>query len=204
MSVLREPALLVLMAVIVTQLWRQSWVDSAVFIAAALVIVIDHGRWPRRLALPRPLVGSRPWIAGAVVIGSLLVGAALATLPRTSAQLSLALAVPGIVAAVLALRRPRGVEVGRPAPPSPDADDVSDRGRGWLLWVGVALTLALIELTMFLGQPDPKTGNEERPTLSVIVEPWFDSALARAVGIAVWLCCGWWLVRRIRAVTRSA
>lgn len=156
---------------------RRNAVDIAVFLAIAVLIVLE----------PHLGLGSRPrprWLdRGAVAATTAVVlGLLVAATERTSVIVEAALALVGLVALTLVLRAGPGAPSGRQAP-------------RWWVWAVVLVVGCLLELGDFLSQPSPQTDNLDHPTLSGVVEPLLADPWVRGAAAAAWLLVGWWLVR---------
>lgn len=183
-----DPTVPILLAALAVHVVRRNVFDIVVFAATVALICVD--RW-RPLPVRRfdRVWGSRPVMAGTVVVFGALVGWA----DVGSWPVRIALALAGL-AALLVLTG------ARPAirPGAADPGDGGARrpvGRGWLVWAGLLVIAALIELANFLQQPDPQTGSYRHPTLSTLIEPLLASPVFRMVTLAVWAAAGWWLIR---------
>ena len=78
---------------------------------------------------------------------------------------------------------------GAPAPA-----DVDPRGATvWGLWL---LAFLLWEAGAFLFQESPTVGNDDHPTLSLLMDPLLQQQPVRALGYLAWLVGGWRLLRR--------
>lgn len=200
----REPAVPILLAAMLTQVWRRSWLDVAVFGGSAGLIAWDRPLWPARLPVPQPIPGTGRRRGLEVLLAGLVYGVVLAPLPRTSAWFSVGLAVPGLVAALAVIgRAPGRGHPGTADRDEPAARDTSGSALGWGVWVVLALVLAVAELAAFLSQSDPRVDNPTRPTISTLVDPWLQSAEVRTVAIGLWVWLGWWIVVRVRAAGGS-
>jgi hypothetical protein len=112
----------------------------------------------------------------ALIVGCALL-AALARPLTTSAVL--AVAVPGVLLLALRVRRP----VARPV-------EVGMRG-GTVAWSALAAGVAAWWLVAFTWGNDAN-----HPTLSLLLDPVFDTYPGRLAGWLAWLCAGRWLVTR--------
>lgn len=191
---LLDPTLLILLAALAVHVVRRNVFDIIVFAGTIILILIDRQLRPGTGAsVPgRRSSGRRPpgrWSPArirwwTVATLALLFGAVVGSLQPAGVPERIALAVPGLVAALLVTLRGRA---DRPRP----------IGRWWAAWPALLILAALIELSSFLQQPDPQTGSYRHPTLSTLIEPLLDAPVVRAGALMVWLAAGWWLVRAV-------
>jgi hypothetical protein len=120
-------------------------------------------------------------LTGAVAYSWLAGGLRQNTLPATAA-----IVLPGVAAVWLARRRAPS-DRGR----APDADP-----RGAITWALWLLAFLLWEAGAFISQESPTVGNRDRPTLSLLMEPFLEPQPTRALGYLAWLVGGWRLLRR--------
>lgn len=96
-------------------------------------------------------------------------------------------AIPGILLLGYALRRGwhrRSADL----PPVP----LGHTGRrGLAVWAVLFAVLAVWILSVHFSSPRPSY-----PTLSYLMNGWFDNYAVRVGGFTAWLGLGWWLVRR--------
>ncbi len=200
-SLLREPALPLLLATSVAMVVREYLPDILLFLGTSVLVVVDAARWddarPRSPRPPAAQVAVRS-LAGALVP----VAGLMALLPRTSGRLDLAFAAVGLTALGWCWspgrgrhRAGRGAAVPeRPAPSRPAPPR-------WTLWPALGVSVALVELWSFVHQTSPRVDSPAHPTLSTVTEPALASTPARAVALWLWLLAGVWLLRRVRAWT---
>ena len=191
-TIVREPAIPLLGLAGLVQVVRAYPVD-VVLHAGSLCLAVLLLRRPGgdRLvdASPSPTTG-RTRVAALVTAAAY--GLAVSFVPQTSWWLDACLAVPGVVALWLLVSRGRAVRI--PVAPAEPA-----RPTRWWVWPALGLSVALIELTSFLSQPDPRTDSVDHPTLSTVIEPALGNQAMRALAVGGWLLVGWWLMRRVRA-----
>lgn len=96
---------------------------------------------------------------------------------------AVAVAVPGVAVAVLALRRPSLSVTAEPAV-----------RRGAAIWAVVVVTGLLWEAAAYFGELT--VGQYEHPTLSVLLAPLLHDQVVRFAGWSLWLYAGWRLIRR--------
>lgn len=222
---LRAPAVLVITVTGLFHLWwRGALVDGVVFLLVVVALVAGDlvgSRSPSmcrptlgRAALPRALAAAPAWQPlqapgsrlGNMVRGRMLTAVAVASVAACYGWLVsklawggwavlTALAVPGVIAGVLAW--PQCVTVTR-----------RSRAAGRWAWASVLVLACMWQLTAFLLQQQPVPGRlYDHPTVSVFIDPLVRSQPGRGVGLAVWLAGGYVLLRRAQAantVTKGA
>ncbi|MGH8773631.1 MAG: hypothetical protein ACRDWI_00120 [Jiangellaceae bacterium] len=123
-------------------------------------------------------------LAGALLLAATFAYAATASTTKVnSAPAAVAVALPGVVVAVRALRAP-----------SRDVTAVEPLGRTTLLWASLTLVGLLWEAGAYLGEHT--VGQYEHPTLSVLAAPLLHEPGARFAAWSLWLLAGWRLLRR--------
>ena len=161
---------------------RGAEVDGLVFVIIGIALVVAELRDRRETPPPREASLDKRWI----LLGALLClgyGLLVGRWALASAQVILAVAVPGLLILPLAWR------VG------PPGENRAPRTK-WV-WAGVMILVCLWELISFLSQPDPQTDSYDHPTLSAILNPMFQHESFRVVVLTVWLAIGFWLARRL-------
>lgn len=187
-SVLREPALPILLLAWLAMLRREYVPDIVLFGGAAVLLVIAERRAQGRAASAEPASRSRHRVPGLAATG--LVALVMATLPR-SGWLDASFGVVGVVVLVICLwPSPEG---------QPGIGRHVDEPAGWWVWPVLGVTLGLVALWSFLHQVSPMVDSPAHPSISSLVEPGLDHGLARLLALWLWLLGGWWLLRRVRA-----
>jgi hypothetical protein len=161
---------------------RGAEVDGLVFVTVGMALVVAELRDRRETPPPKAPPLDKRWI----LLGALLClgyGLLVGRWALASAEVILAVAVPGLLILPLAWR------VGPPG----------ERGapRTKWLWAGVMVLICLWELISFLSQPDAQTDSYDHPTLSAILNPMFGHEPFRVVVLTAWLAIGFWLARRL-------
>jgi hypothetical protein len=62
---------------------------------------------------------------------------------------------------------------------------------GWVAWAVLGLGFTTTELAALAAG-----ANHAHPTISDLLNPWLAHDASRAAGFALWLGCGYWLMRR--------
>ncbi len=96
-------------------------------------------------------------------------------------------AIPGIVLLGYALRR--GWHRRRVDRPPVRLGRIGRRGLA--VWAVLFAALAVWILSVHFSSPRPSY-----PTLSYLMNGWFENYAVRVSGFTAWLALGWWLVRR--------
>jgi len=166
---------------------RGAEVDGLIFVTIGIALVVAELRDRRETPPPRTVPLDRWWI----LLGALLClgyGSLVGQWELASAEVILAVAIPGLVVLPLAWR------VG------PVGEHQHQAPRTKWVWAGVMVLVCLWELISFLAQPDPRTDSYDHPTLSAILNPMFQNEPFRVVVLTVWLAIGFWLARRLSTV----
>jgi hypothetical protein len=158
---------------------RDNLVDLAVFLGTAVLMVLLLRRDLPTRGVPAWLSARWPAVGAAAVVGL-----AVASQPRDSVAVRVALATAGLAALLLVLRAGAGAPALEVTPPV----------RTWV-WVSLLLAGCVVELASFLAQPDARTDNPDHPTVSAIVDPMLGGHPTRTVVAVAWVLVGWWLVR---------
>jgi hypothetical protein len=187
-SLLREPALPILLMAWVAMLRREYVPDIVLFGGAAGLIVIDARRWNGRTSSAEPSSRARHPV---LVLGATgLTALVMAGLPR-SGWLDAAFGAVGVVVLII------GWLPGREERPS-RGQDVDEPARWWV-WPMLGLTLGLAALWSFLHRVSPMVDSLAHPSISSLVEPGLAHSPVRLFALWLWLLAGWWLLRRIQA-----
>lgn len=187
-SLLREPALPILLMAWVAMLRREYVPDILLFGGASAILVIDARRWQGRTSSAEPSSRVRHPVLVLGVTGATAL--LMATLPR-SGRLDAAFGAVGVVALAVGWLRSREER--------PSRDDVVEEPDHWWVWPALGLTLGLAALWSFLHQVSPMVDSLAHPSISSLVEPGLEHGVVRLLALWLWLLAGWWLLRRIRA-----
>ncbi|MDY6998105.1 MAG: hypothetical protein SW019_16005 [Actinomycetota bacterium] len=136
------------------------------------------------MTAPRCRSGQRPWLLIAGAVGYSAV--AVATAPWTL-YTAVFTAIPGLVLLGYAVRR--GWHRSAAGPARVHLDRVGRRGLA--VWLVLVAVLGVWILSVHFSGP-----RVQYPTLSYLMNSWFDTYAVRVGGFATWLALGWWLVRR--------
>lgn len=187
-SLLREPALPILLMAWVAMLRREYVPDILLFGGASALLVVDARRWQGRTSSAEPSTRVRRplLVLGATGITALL----MATLPR-SGRLDAAFGAVGVLALAVGWLPDREERPGR-------AGETDEPARWWV-WPVLGLTLGLAALWSFLHQVSPMVDSLAHPSISSLVEPGLEHGVVRFLALWLWLLAGCWLLRRIRA-----
>ena len=188
-SAARDPVVWIfLLAGAAEVLARDPRLHTLLLFSVAPVLAVDRLRHRGQRPAPaaaRPKASRPVWATILVAIGIAAYAAVVGAFRRFTYPVTLAIGLPAAATLVWAWRaRPRTT----PDAPLPRA--------GIAAWVGVALGIAVWELTNFLLQPGLTVDSPAHPTISVLLDPPFAHHLGRSAGIAVWALIGWFLVER--------
>jgi hypothetical protein len=119
-----------------------------------------------------------------VIAGALVGGLGYAYLAGHFATFTQAAAVAAFIPGLAAVVAAAVIPAARSSRPERS-------GRGWLAWWVIVAVFTAVELAaLLLG------ANHTHPTVSDLVNPWIDGTVRRAVGYALWLGLGVWMLRR--------
>jgi hypothetical protein len=188
------PILIVIIAGLVHFI-RGAEVDGLVFVTLGVALTIAslrdrHGtpRERRPVTVEPPAEPLGPlWISLAVLI-CVAYGLVVGQWSLAGPAMIMAVLLPGLLFVPLAWRVRRKGE---------------SAGSGKWIWAAVLSGLCLWELNSFLYQPTAGSDSYDHPTLSAVLNPWFQSAAVRAILLTVWLGVGLWLARRFFVTPRE-
>lgn len=189
------------------QLYRGAPIDGAVFLAAAVALIVIAPGVPGRRSSGR---GTRSftqrqlwWAAGAgflLIAGVPIVRAVAAGIPFNATPVTAftpaLIAVIGIAALPVAwspLRRAR----------SGTRESRSATRRAAAAWAILALLVCLWELTSYFLAAPSAAADRAHPTISALLEPFIALPWGRIVGVALWLLGGVALLRIGRSNERD-
>jgi hypothetical protein len=122
-----------------------------------------------------------------MLAGSFLFAAIVGDFARYSWPMTIAVLVPAAIAVASSWGPTRGA--------TERASDEADHSRT-MPWIVVFVALGLWELLQLLQQPSFRTDSYDHPTISVLSDRYLASYAGRSIGLLVWLCIGWFLLRR--------
>ena len=178
--------LVVLAAVTVVQLGRHAWADSAVLLAALVVLLADlTGRLPHGTFA---IAHTGPVVIGAAVLAGLVLFLA----PRHGTVAGFAVVGAGVGALVYAWPERADDD------PALDTRQVWDRptSRTAAAWTAAWVAGCLWELTMFLLGGTEHDGRDLYPAASDLLDPLLDHPLVKALFVLLWLTVGVGLLAR--------
>jgi hypothetical protein len=164
------PWVAILVIIGTVQLIRDAPVDSVVFGAVALLIVLDAVG-----VLPQLPVARVPFVV--LAVGGALAAVLLALAPRHGLLAGIVVSVVGIAAVAIAWSRPATESRAR------------DRRvlRGAVLWASVTVLLCLWELSSFLLGRFTVDTKIAHPAVSDLLDPAVDGWPGRVVFVVVWV-----------------
>ena len=161
------------------QLWREAWVDGALFALLVFVLIVDRVTNGRIRIFRNPPIMHRRW----VIAFAGLAGVVLALAPRHSELDLIAVAAVGVGVLVLAWA---------PAPATPDYPRRAyARSMAW--WSVLAIAFCLWEAIAFI--LSTTVSEADFPTVSVLLDPFLEWGVGRAAFTVLWLIGGLWLLR---------
>ena len=204
---LREPVVLILLAIAFFTAISGKPVDGVLMLIVAAGLAWDAGRralrppetgrhpQPRqrlreRTAVARPGRRARPRIRRPLAVAALLAGGAacaglLGSFSRYSWPTTASIIGLGTVVVLIGWQGPRRrrPDGGRPL-------------AGSIAWAVLLVAGCLWELAALLQQPSITTDSYAHPTISTLTDPLLASAPGRMLLLAAWLAAGWYLVDR--------
>lgn len=163
------------------QTWRGAYVDGILFYAIVLMLIVDRITGGRLVILKRPIVA--PKIITLGITGVL--GAVLVLAPRHS-WIDLAAFIAIGVTVLIVAWEPYEVRVKRPR---------QALIRSMWFWSLAAVAICLWEATAFILSVTMPSGNENFPTISVLLDPFVENLWGRIVFVGLWLAAGYGLLR---------
>lgn len=163
------------------QTWRGAYVDGILFYAIVAMLVIDRLTGGRIVLIKKPIVA--PKIITLGITGVL--GAVLVFAPRHSWIDLIAFIAIGVTVLVVAWE-PYEVRVKSPR---------QALVRSMWFWSLAAVAICLWEATAFVLSVTMPAGNENFPTISVLLDPFVENIWGRFVFVGLWLAAGYGLLR---------
>jgi hypothetical protein len=163
------------------QLWRGAYVDGILFSALAAMMIVDRLTNGRLVIMKKPVVAPKVVTLG--ITGVL--GVVLILAPRHSWVDLVAFIAIGVTVLIVAWE-PAPERVKRPH---------SAFLKSMWFWSMAALALSLWEAAAFVLSVTLPDGNNNFPTISVLLDPFVESAGGRFVFVALWLAAGYGLLR---------
>ena len=163
------------------QTWRGAYIDGILFYAIVLMLVVDRITGGQIVILKKPIVA--PKIITLGITGVL--GAVLVLAPRHSWIDLAAFIAIGVTVLIVAwehyevrVKRPRQALI-----------------RSMWFWSLAAVAICLWEATAFVLSVTMPGGNENFPTISVLLDPFVENMWGRIVFVGLWLAAGYGLLR---------
>jgi hypothetical protein len=163
------------------QTWRGAYVDGILFYAIVFMLVVDRITGGRIVILKKPIVA--PKIITLGITGVL--GAVLVLAPRHSWIDLVAFIAIGVTVLIVAWE-PYEVRVKRPR---------QALVRSMWFWSLAAVAICLWEATAFVLSVTMPGGNENFPTISVLLDPFVENLWGRILFVGLWLAAGYGLLR---------
>ena len=163
------------------QTWRGAYVDGILFFALVAMLIIDRLTGGRIVIMKKPIVA--PKILTIAITGVL--GVVLVLAPRHSwVDLAVFIAI-GVTVLLVAWE------------PAPDREQRPQKAllRSMWMWSMLAVAICLWEATAFVLSVTMPGGNENFPTISVLLDPFVENVWGRLVFVGLWLAAGYGLLR---------
>ena len=163
------------------QTWRGAYIDGILYYAIVLMLVVDRITGGQIVILKKPIVA--PKIITLGITGVL--GAVLVLAPRHS-WIDLAAFIAIGVTVLIVAWEPYEVRVKRPR---------QALIRSMWFWSLAAVAICLWEATAFVLSVTLPGGNENFPTISLLLDPFVANMWGRIVFVGLWLAAGYGLLR---------
>ncbi|MDH6422989.1 hypothetical protein [Aurantimicrobium minutum] len=163
------------------QTWWGAYVDGILFFVLAAMLVVDRLTGGKIVILKGPIVAPKVITIG--ITGVL--GAVLVLAPRHS-WIDLALFIAIGVTVLIVAWEPALERVQRPR---------KAMLRSMWFWSMAAVLLCLWEATAFILSVTMPNGNENFPTISVLLDPFVENHWGRLVFVGLWIAAGYGLLR---------
>lgn len=163
------------------QTWRGAYVDGILFFSLVVMLLVDRFTSGRLVILQRPIFAPK-WVT-LTITGAL--GVVLVLAPRHSwADLVVFIAI-GVTVLLVAWE---------PAPERVQRPHTAYLHSMWT-WSMLAVAICLWEATAFVLSVTIPGGNEDFPTISVLLDPFVENIWGRLVFVGLWLSAGYGLLR---------
>ena len=161
------------------QLWRGAWVDGTLFALLVTVLVADRVTKGRIRVFRNPPIMHRRWVSSFAVLAGLI----LVLAPRHSDLDLVVVSAVGFGVLVLAWA---------PAPSTPDHPPRAyTRSSVW--WSLLAVAFCMWEALAYILSTN--VSEFDFPTVSVLLDPFLEWGIGRAIFTVLWLAGGLWLLR---------
>lgn len=163
------------------QTWRGAYVDGLLFFALVAMLVIDRLTGGRLVILKKPIVA--PKAVTLAITGTL--GVVLVLAPRHS-WIDLAVFIAIGVTVLLVAWEPAPQRIQRPH---------KAYLRSMWTWSMLAVAICVWEAAAFVLSVTLPGGNEDFPTISVLLDPFVENIFGRIIFVGLWLAAGYGLLR---------
>ena len=163
------------------QTWRGAYVDGILFFSLVAMLIIDRLTGGRIVIIKKPVAA--PKILTLAITGVL--GVVLVLAPRHSwVDLAVFIAI-GVTVLLVAWE------------PAPEREQRSHKAllRSMWMWSMLAVAICLWEATAFVLSVTMPGGNENYPTISVLLDPFVENVWGRLIFVGLWLAAGYGLLR---------
>ncbi|MEN9752101.1 MAG: hypothetical protein RLZZ600_1148 [Actinomycetota bacterium] len=163
------------------QLWRGAYVDGVLFTAITLLLVIDSSTGGRFRIFRKHFVAPR-WVTVSIVLA---IGLVLVIAPRHGLVDLVATVLIGVAAFILGWA---------PASARQELPARAYRASS-ITWSILAVALCLWEALAFIFSTYLPGGEENYPTISVLLDPFLNWMPGKVIFIGLWLAAGLALLR---------
>jgi hypothetical protein len=163
------------------QTWRGAYVDGVLFFSLVGMLIVDRLTGGRLVILKKPVLA--PKAVTLAITGTL--GVVLVLAPRHS-WVDLAVFVAIGVTVLLVAWEPAPERIQRPH---------KAYLRSMWMWSMLAVAICLWEATAFILSVTMPGGNEDFPTISVLLDPFVENTAGRLLFVGLWLAAGYGLLR---------
>lgn len=163
------------------QTWRGAYVDGILFFSLVAMLIIDRLTGGRIVIIKKPVAA--PKILTLAITGVL--GVVLVLAPRHSwVDLAVFIAI-GVTVLLVAWE------------PAPEREQRLHKAllRSMWMWSMLAVAICLWEATAFVLSVTMPGGNENYPTISVLLDPFVENVWGRLIFVGLWLAAGYGLLR---------
>jgi hypothetical protein len=191
---LREPVVLILLAIAFFTAISGKPVDGVLMLAAAVGLAWDAARRAVRPAVPEAAVaapaapgrrGRRRVLRALLLAGGAAYAGVVGSFARYSWPATAGIVAVGTAVVVIGWHGPVRARLTRGLPVA-----------GTLAWAAAGAAGCLWELAALLQQPSLTADSYRHPTISTLTDPLLATAPGRSLVLLAWLALGWYLVDR--------
>ncbi|MDH6277315.1 hypothetical protein M2118_000266 [Aurantimicrobium minutum] len=163
------------------QTWRGAYVDGILFFSLVAMLILDRLTGGRILIMKKPIAATK--LITLAITGTL--GAVLVLAPRHSWVDLVVFVAIGVTVLLVAWE------------PAPDREQRPHAAllRSMWMWSMLAVAICVWEAAAFVLSVTMPGGNENYPTISVLLDPFVENVWGRLVFVGLWLAAGYGLLR---------